>query len=574
MESFDYTVPSELMIENYNSRVNKLSSGKVNIIRSWPNITGTGLKQVPFTMANKSKLILPVTRYNLASLFPLNEDGFLIVNMSDFDAAVAQLPGGLPILIESLATASNMSVNDWYFYNTAEILWVLFGVFLPPQDYYETNMFSDQNTDWFAQFEDSEFAPESLLKVTARDNSLGFEGELKLIIMSTDPKQQPQVRNLDYIHNNGAQNAWEITHADAAGGMAPIIDDILDTITKIDTYDKLGQGAVTLDTLSLNTEFIDTETGGIITVTSNDERATGSFDIVVYSPTESNMDLAQITNDGTPGHLTLDSEDIGLQVSEMRDYGPRYEYIVQQYIINNYPEYSGVNYFLKVRKIELVDEKTVNFIFSPSSSLAYNELAVTLVWNKILHLSELSNVDQPGVWEITDPNAVTADSWFSPMDMLAGHMATEIREVIGDNSISAGAFEVIPQPNSTTPEGIASAILKPSTSNNQEFRYFIDGQLLVKYPDIGYVEVETLDLSKLSNFGQPGAWEIPATSFEDFKVKFAEQKDTIIANIFKGTGITPDSRSISVTQMLTGYMISGGWGSNFKNSIMVYPYIK
>lgn len=574
MNNFDYTIPSELMIKNYNSRVEKLSSGKVNIIRSWKNPVGNGLQNVEFTMANKSKLILPVTRYNLASLFPLNEDGFLIVNKSDFDAAVAQIPGGLTALIASLATASNMSVNDWYFYDTVLILWVLFGVFLPPHDYYETSMFSDKNTDWFAQFEDSEFSPESLLKVTARDNSLGFEGELKLIIMSTNPKQQPQVRNLGYIHNNGAQDAWEMTHEDAAGGMAPIIDDILDTITKIDTYDKLGQGAVTLDTLSLNTEFIDTETGGIITVTSNDERATGSFDIIVYSPTESNMDLAQITNDGTPGHLTLDSEDIDLRVSALRDHAPRYEYIVQQYITNNYPEYSGYSYFLKVRKIELVDEKTVNFIFSPSSSFAYNELAVTVVWNKTLHLSELSNVDQPGVWEITDPNAVTDDSWNPPMDMLAYHMATEIRKVINGNSISAGAFEVIPQPNSTTPEGIASAILKPSTSNNQGFKYFIDGQLLVKYPDIGYVEVETLDLSKLSNFDQPGAWEIPATSFEDFKVKFAEQKDTIIANIFRGSGITPDSRNILVTPTLTGYMISGGWGDNFKNSILIYPYIK
>lgn len=575
MESFDYTVPSELMIENYNSRVNKLSSGKVNIIRSWPNIDGIGTKQVPFTMANRTKKLLPIKRYNLSSLVPLNEDGFLIVNIADFNAAASAAPGGLVGLKESLANASNIPLNNWGFYNTVEILWTLYGVYLPPQDYYETNMFSDSNTEWFAQFEDSEFAPQSLIKVTARDNSLGFAGELKLIIMSTNPKQQPAVRNLDYIHNNSTQDAWEITHPDAAGGMAPIIDDILTTITEIDTYDMLGQGKVTLDTLSLSTEFIDSETGGIITVTSNDDRAIGSFDIVVSAPDEYTMDLGQITNDSNPGHLALNTTDIDLRASSLRDHGPRYEYVTQQYIINNYPEYSDRNYFLKTVSITKIDDKTVDFVFVPTGRSSMGELNVTVTWNTTLHLSELSNVDQPGVWEITDPNSVIAGSWSPPMDMLASHMATKIRDVIGGSSISASAFKVIPQPNSTTPEGTASAILKPAGTNNQGFIYFIDGELLVKYPDIGYVHVDPVDLSKLSNHGVPGAWEVEATSLEDFRTKFESQKVEIITQILKGTGVTPNTRNLNIGTTLTGYTYSGGWSEpNLKNSISIYPYIK
>lgn len=574
MSTFDYTIPSDLMIKNYNNRVNKLSSGKVNVIRSWKNPVGTGITNVEFTMANKTKSIIPIKRFDISTLIPKNEDGYLVLLKSDVDAMADAVVGGKAAMREKLLLASNLDPTSWWVYTITELLWVMYGVFLPPTDYVTTNVFSSADEeDWLAQTTTYDRTVSSMTLVTMKPSSLGFTGQLKIILISDYPYPQNNVRYLEYIENNGS--TWNISHPLASQGMDAIKEEILELVTKVDAFDREGQSISTLDELDLNIDFVNNDTGGTISVTSNDDRATGTLTINVFQSTENTIDLSTITNIDTPGLVELNQPDYQIY-NDVNDNSPRAVYLFQQWIKDTYPDWSGYYSYVKPTLVTRTGDTTIEVVFYPSGSHVIGTVTVIFNFNNALHLSEITNVDNPGVWEITDPNAVTnAYDWQDAMDELTQHIASQISSQLQISSINASVFKATPQPNSDTPDGIASVILTPSETIAADAVFFSDGELLVTYPDVGYVPKKEVNLSLVSNVNEPGIWEIEATSLEDFENKVRLQKANIISTIFKDAGYVPSEWDISVAKSFNSYRMSGTNSAPLiKGELKIYPYIK
>lgn len=574
MSTFDYTIPSELMIKNYNARINKLASGRVNVIRSWKNPVGTGLQDVEFTMANRTKSIIKIMRHDISTLVPLNEAGFLVLKRSDIDAAMAASPGGTVALREKLALASGIDVNEWWGYGDVELLWVMYGVFLPPQEYTMSNAYNlpDVN-EYLAQAEPYGLAPDGISLITMRPSSLGFTGQLKLVILGSNPPSKNRVRDLSTITNG--MSDWTIAHALASEGMEPIVTEILEAVTKVDGFNLEGQSMYRLDELDLTTTFVDEDTGGTITVTSNDDRATGTLIINVFQSHEGIIDLAVLTNVGTPGRVELNQPDFQIYNS-INDNAPRAEYLFQKWVRDTYPEYSGSTYFVKPTLVTKTGDKTIEVEFYPATTSAMGSITVAFNYNNALHLSELTSGDTPGLWEITEPGIVTnAYSWKDAMDELKEHIATTVSSASSISTIRASVFKATPQPNSDTPPGTSSAILTLSDSMPADIVFFADGQLLVTYPDVGYVPKKPVNLSSVTNINEPGVWEIESVNLKDFELKVEQQLPAILAIAFKDAGWTGTERDMFIGKEFNSCVIQGGYGNPLISGILtIYPYIK
>lgn len=574
MSTIDYTVPSDLMIKNYNDRVNKLSSGKVNVIRSWKNPVGTGLSNVEFTMANRTKSIIPIMRYDLSSLVPINEDGYIVLRKSEVDAAIAALPNGQVALREKLLLASGLDPKGWWFYNEVELLWVMYGVFLSPTDYTTTNAYNLPDVDdWLAQTESYNLVPSAMTLVTATPESLGYTGQLKIITISENSYAKKYVKQLSSIVNYF--DKWVITHPLASEGMEPLIDDILQSIEAVDSFGIENTSQYRLSELSLETSFVNNSTGGDITVTSLDDRATGTLKIEVSQSTENTVDLSNITNVDKIGFMEIDQPDFQIY-DNPKDNAPRAKYLFSLWMRENYPELSERYSFGSVTSIIRTGHKTLDVVFAGSDRNTIGSVTVTFNFNNALHLSEMTNIDTPGVWEITDPNAVTNSyDWQDAMDELTHYIATKLTSQLQVSTINASVFKVDIQPNSNTPNGTASVILTPSETVAGSLDFFMDGELLVTYPDVGYVPKKEVNLSLLSNISEPGVWEIEAVNLEDFHSKVQLQKASIISIAFKNVGYMPSEWDIFLAKSFNSYrMIGTNSAPLIKGELRIYPYIK
>ena len=207
-----YPQPSAVALRDYNTRINKQILPDNTTITEWHVSDINGLNAVANVTTNAGvNKTIPIVRKDLSTLFPANEAGYHVVDARWYDKFSGAYDGGQSQVIKLLddATRLNHTVGytpDARLEHALAWLWIKKQIYIPITDVTVSDIRTDE---WVVNHGVAE--SKSILDaytVTARDDSLGFVGSVKLVFSAV-----PAVEGFEFtvispaVENVGARFA-------------------------------------------------------------------------------------------------------------------------------------------------------------------------------------------------------------------------------------------------------------------------------------------------------------------------------------------------------------------------------
>lgn len=212
--------PSTVMVESYNNKLEKIINYKDDDILSW-TINGpatAGLVPVAVTLRNGDTKMFNAMRYNLSDILSPNEDGYVLLNRAAMNVYMQDYLDLAVGFQKQIADASGVDLenDELLFSNEFEhtlLFWGITGNFIPPQEISVIDISKSQTViDYVATLNTNIVSTNT---IAAKENSLGFVGEIKVLVIDDDAFEPPieevvRKYDLDKATNCGIPGEWHV----------------------------------------------------------------------------------------------------------------------------------------------------------------------------------------------------------------------------------------------------------------------------------------------------------------------------------------------------------------------------
>lgn len=205
-------IPSEIMLESYNSKIKKLLKYGNKDSITWEIVAGdmAGPSDVVFTLPGGVTKTTSIIRTEISKELPADEDGYVKV-----DTDSVNLNPELENIQNDIIAASNISKSDFATIYSEEfamsvLIWVSKGIYIPPQDMILTDLEVPEPAGV-----NPVTSIVKLTKVTMKSTSLAYVGELTVANTTTGGDSAPPKTveyDLSQITNCGIPGQWNYSH--------------------------------------------------------------------------------------------------------------------------------------------------------------------------------------------------------------------------------------------------------------------------------------------------------------------------------------------------------------------------
>lgn len=304
-------VPSTVMVESYNNKIKRIINYKDDDVVSWTVYSSgdAGLTPVSVVLRNGDTKSFDTMRYSLSEVLNPNEDGFVLLNRAAMDIYMQDYPGSEVGFQEKVALASNVDLDNDELLFSSEfehtlLFWGLTNNFIPPQEITVTDISKEQNVIDYIATLGSTFISSS--KVAAKENSLGFIGEVNVLVtndLAFEPPVEEVTRkyDLDKATNCGIPGEWHVYLERETADMSDF--DFEASLSSLMGGELYSPGGLNLYHIDLEKTITHDGVNSTYTITPVDKsienEAGGTLNIVYKEQVP--LDLSAITNIDEPG---------------------------------------------------------------------------------------------------------------------------------------------------------------------------------------------------------------------------------------------------------------------------------